>query len=110
MPARGTPIDVDLLILFELARGGMGHGPMLLRRTRERLGNSGFKLHYGTYYPALTRLLKKGFVAWTLQSLPWRAHKTRPPKVYALTPKGTQEVKRMSILFHNLILPLEALS
>ncbi len=110
MPARGTPFDIDLLILFELMRGGAGHGPLLLRRTRERLGDSGFTLHYGTYYPALARLLKKGLVTWTLQPLPWGGYKTRPPKIYALTPKGTQEAKRLSALFHKFILPLEALS
>ena len=108
MPARGAPIDVDLLILFELVRGGPGHGPLLLRRVRQRLGNADIKLHYGTYYPALVKLEEKGFVAWTLAPLPWMGHKTRQPKVYALTEEGAKEARRLSAMFHRLILPLEA--
>lgn len=110
MPARGAPIDIDLLILFELARGGMGHGPLLLRRVHERLGESGFKLHYGTYYPALKRLLRKELITESLQPLPWKRHTSRPPKVYELTPKGAEEAKRMSAILHQIILPIEMLS
>ena len=108
MPARGSPIDIDLLILFELARGGPGHSPLLLRRVRKRLGDSSIKLHYGTYYPAMERLTSNNLVAWTLEPLPWKWHKTRQPKVYALTEKGTQEARRFSKMFHRLILPLDA--
>lgn len=110
MPSRGAPVDIDLLILFELARGGPGHGPLLLRRFRKRIGDCGFKLHYGTYYPALKRLEKKGYVEWTTQPLPWRWHKSRRPKVYALTEKGTSEARRLSGIFHLIILPQEALA
>jgi len=108
VPARGAPIDIDLLILFELARGGPGHGPLLLRRVRKRLGDSEITLHYGTYYPALDMLEQKGFVTWTLEPLPWMWHKTRHPKVYALTESGAKEARRLSAMFHRLILPLEA--
>ena len=108
MPPRGAPIDVDLLILFELARGGPGHGPLLLRRVRKRLGDDSIRLHYGTYYPALDKLEQKGFVTWTLQPLPWKWHKTRQPKIYALTENGTLEARRLSSMFHRLILPPEA--
>ena len=108
MAARGSPIDVDLLILFELARGGPGHSPLLLRRIRRRLDAGDIKLHYGTYYPAMDRLERKGFVTWTLQPLPWKWHKTRQPKIYALTENGTQEARRLSSMFHRLILPPEA--
>ena len=105
MPARGSPIDIELLILFELARGGPGHGPLLLRRTRKRLADDGVTLHYGTYYPALERLERKGLVAWTLQPLPWKWHKTRTPKVYALTENGTLEARRLSLLLRRMIVP-----
>ena len=108
MPARGAPIDVDLLVLFELARGGPGHGPLLLRRVRDRLRDESLKLHYGTYYPALARLEKKGHVEWTIQPLPWGWHKKRKLKIYALTEKGAQEARRLSRMFHKLILPPKA--
>ena len=108
MPPRGAPIDVGLLILFELARGGPGHSPLLLRRVRKRLGAADIKLTYGTFYPAMERLESKGFVVWTLQPLPWKWHKTRQPKIYALTDTGTLEARRLSEMFHRLILPPEA--
>ena len=108
MPPRGAPIETDLLILFELARGGPGHGPLLLRRVRQRLGSTDIKLHYGTYYPALEKLEQKGFVTWTFQPLPWMGHKRRRPKVYALTETGAKEARRLSLMFHRLILPIEA--
>ncbi len=55
MPARGFPLDIDALILFELARS-MGSGPELLRRARGRMQTRGYKLNYGSWYPALKRL------------------------------------------------------
>lgn len=110
MPPRRSPIAIELLILFELVRGGPGHGPLLLRRTHKRLGESGIKLHYGTYYPALVKLESEGLVASTIQPLPWMKRASRPPRVYALTEEGAKEARRLSAMFHKLILPLREAS
>lgn len=106
MPARGYPLDIDAIILFELARG-MGSGPELLRRTRVRMREKGYALNYGAWYPALRRLETKGFLVWGQGRPPFRRGH-RIPKIYALTPKGQTEALRLSTVIRSLLLPPEA--
>lgn len=107
MPARGYPIDIDAIILFELARGN-GSGPEIWRRSRARMQENGYKLNSGAWYPALTRLFQKGLVAWAMAESPFRRGKSRIAKVYILSEKGAKEAKRLSSIIRNLILPSDA--
>jgi DNA-binding PadR family transcriptional regulator len=104
MPARGFPIDIDAIILFELARG-MGSGPELLRRVRGRMQARAYRLNYGSWYPALKRLETKGFV---IGGKPPRPKGRRIPKIYALTDVGRKEARDLSIDIRALLLPLKA--
>jgi DNA-binding PadR family transcriptional regulator len=104
MPARGYPIDIDAIILFELARG-YGSGPAVWRRARTRMQEQGYKLHSGAWYPAFTRLRDKGLVASARGEAPFRQGKSRIATVYALTEKGAKEARRLSTVLRNLALP-----
>jgi DNA-binding PadR family transcriptional regulator len=106
MPARGYPIDIEAIILFELVRG-YGSGPEVWRRARARMLEQGFKLNSGAWYPALTKLFEKGFVAWAMGESPYRRGKSRIAKIYILTEKGVKEAKRLSTIIRNLLLPPE---
>ena len=103
MPARGYPLDIDAIILFELARGN-GSGPEVWRRARARMQVNGYKLHSGAWYPAFARLYEKGLVAWAMAASPFRRGKNRIAKVYILTEKGVKEAKRLSAVIRNLAL------
>lgn len=107
MPARGYPLDIDAIIMFELARGN-GSAPEILRRARNRMRVNGYKLNYGSWYPAVARLFRKGLVAWAMGETPFRRGKSRIARVYILTAKGVKEAKRLSAVLRNLILPSEA--
>ena len=107
MPARGYPLDIDALILFELAREA-GSGPDILRRVRRRMQENGYKLNYGSWYPALKRLERKGLVSGTLVDAPERSGRARRAKVYVLTEEGKGAAQALSTVIRNLILPLEA--
>jgi DNA-binding PadR family transcriptional regulator len=107
MPARKFPIDIDLIILFELARGA-GSGPDLWCRACQRLRLNGFTLHSGAWYPALGRLYAKGLVCWTKGQRPFDRHRTRIPKYWALTEKGAKEARRLSAVVRALALSSEA--
>lgn len=104
MPARGFPIDIEAIILFELVRG-MGSGPELLRRARARMRSRCYKLNYGSWYPALERLEAKGFLTGGKPPFP---KGRRIPKIYALTDDGRAEARQLSIDIRALILPLKA--
>ena len=104
MPARGYPLDIDTIILFELTRG-YGSGPEIWRRARDRMQLHGYKLHSGAWYPALKRLFNKGFVASGKAEGPFRRGKSRVPKIYILTEKGVKEARRLSSVLQSLILP-----
>lgn len=108
MPARGYPLDIDLLILFELARTGTASGPDLWRRACARMQENGYKLHSGAWYPALERLYRRGLIGWTKELPSTRPRKTRTTKTYALGPSGAKEARRLSTILRNLILPAEA--
>jgi DNA-binding PadR family transcriptional regulator len=107
MPARGYPLDIDAIILFELARG-YASGPELWRRARERMREQGYKLHSGAWYPALDRLLTKGLVASGRGEPPFRRGKSRIAKIYILTEQGAKEARRLSEVIRNLMLPVQA--
>ena len=104
MPKAGFPLATDALLLLELARGP-GTGSELLRRVRHRMGGA-FVLHYGTFYPALDRLLLKRCVE--ALTLPQPHRPIRPLKRYALSQEGAKAVRRISTALHRIILPIEA--
>ena len=104
MPSRSFPLDTDAMILFELARG-MGSGPELLRRVRARMLSRCYKLHYGTWYPALTRLEAKGFLTCGKPPFP---KGRRIPKIYALTDDGKIQARELSTDIRALLLPQKA--
>lgn len=107
MPARGYPLDIDAIILFELARG-TGSGPEILRRARARMKGNGYKLNYGSWYPALKRLEGKGLAVWTMVEAPFRRGRACHAKVYVLTDKGLDAARRLSSDIRSLLLPPEA--
>jgi len=107
VPARGYPLDIDAIILFELARG-YGSGPEIWRRARVRLQEKGCKLHSGAWYPALDRLASKGFVLTAMGQVPFRRGKSRIAKIYSLSTAGAKEARRLSSVIRDLILPPEA--
>lgn len=107
MPARGFPLDIDAIILFELVRG-TGSAPELLRKARGRMQEQDYKLNYGTWYPALGRLERKGLVVGTQVDAPFRRSRASRAKVYLLTEKGAAEARRLSSVIRKLILPPEA--
>ncbi len=108
MPARRYPLDIDLIIRFELARTGIASGPDLWRRAVARMQESGYKLHSGAWYPALERLYRRNLIGWTKKEVSMAPRKTRVPKTYALSPAGAKEARRLSTILRNLILPIEA--
>lgn len=107
MPARGYPIDIDAIILFELARGS-GTRPKIWQRACARMKENGYKLHSGAWYPAMERLYRDGLVAWAMENVVFRPGRSRIAKVFALTEKGTQEARRLSAIIRNLTLSPEA--
>ena len=104
MPARGYPLDIDAIILFELAKG-MGSAPELLRRVRGRMQKRGYRLNYGSWYPALKRLEEKGFL---VGGKPPKPNGRRRPKIYALTDIGRMEAHALSTDIRALLLPVKA--
>jgi len=106
MPARGYPLDIDVIILFELARGGTLSAPDLLRHAQSRMRANGYKLSCGTWYPAIDRLYRKGYLCWKMDEQ--RAPTHRIPKLYSLTELGVKEARRLSTVIRNLILSPEA--
>ncbi|HJV33306.1 MAG TPA: PadR family transcriptional regulator [Patescibacteria group bacterium] len=104
MPVRGFPLDTEAIILFELARG-FGTAPELLRRARARMEESGYALHYGTWYPALSRLERRELLNARRTKVSFRQGRANVTKVYYLTEKGQEEARRLSSRIRVLLIP-----
>ena len=107
MPVRGFPLDIEAIILFELARG-FGTAPELLRRARARMEESGYPLHYGTWYPALARLERRGLLNGHQVKVSFQRGRANNAKAYYLTEQGQEEARRLSSRIRALLLPDDA--
>jgi len=107
VPARGYPIHINLIILFELSRGP-ATSPEIWRRASARMKTADYRLHSGAWYPAIEKLFRDGFVASSTDDGPFRRGKSRIAKIYILTEKGAKEVRRLSHIIRNIILPPSA--
>jgi DNA-binding PadR family transcriptional regulator len=92
---------VDLLLLSVLERGP-DHGYALIDALRHRSGGV-FDLAEGTVYPALYRLERAGLVAST-----WREVAGRRRRVYRLTRRGGEALRRRRSEWREQVRALEA--
>ena len=88
-----APLDLlqgtlDLLVLRTLAQGPM-HGYTVARLIKERSKHV-FLVEEGALYPALARLLKRGWIQAEWQ----RSDLNKDIKVYELTISGRAELKK----------------
>ena len=82
------PGTLHLLILRTLARGGEMHG-FEIAESIERLSGDVLTVEEGSLYPALQRMLLKGWV-----SAEWGTSETsRKVRFYRLTPAGRRELE-----------------
>jgi transcriptional regulator len=79
---------LDLMVLMTLESLGPLHGYGIARRIEQVSGNS-LSLNQGTIYPALLRLLQRGWIKaeWGL------SESNRRAKFYTLTKLGQKQVK-----------------
>jgi PadR family transcriptional regulator PadR len=94
MPARGfqdeiPPGTLEMLILTTLARGGDRHG-FEIAEAIERASRDILHVEEGSLYPALQRMLVKGWVAGE-----WgRTDENRRARYYRLTAAGRRQLDR----------------
>src|SRR5216683_727892 len=91
------PGTLYLLVLRTLANGPM-HGYAIARRIRDASAN-GLDIQDGSLYPALNRMLVKGWVAaeWGI------SENNRKARFYKLTPEGRKQLNRETKEFERLI-------
>jgi PadR family transcriptional regulator PadR len=78
---------LDLLILKSLRRGPMhGHG---IAKHIERTSDDVLQVEHGSLYPALHRLVRKGWISADWETL---APSERELKYYRLTPAGKRQL------------------
>ena len=77
---------LDLLILRTL-RGGAAHGHAIAKAI-ERSSDDVLQIEQGSLYPALHRLIKRGWVAFDHGT----SENNRRAKYYRLTPKGRAQL------------------
>jgi PadR family transcriptional regulator PadR len=83
------PGTLDMLILTTLARGGDRHG-FEIAEAIERASTDILRVEEGSLYPALQRLLVKGWVAGE-----WgRTDQNRRARYYRLTAAGRRQLDR----------------
>jgi transcriptional regulator len=83
------PGTLDMLILTTLARHDEAHG-FEIAEAIERVSEDVLRVEEGSLYPALQRLLVKGWVAGT-----WgRTAENRRARYYRLTPAGRRQLER----------------
>src|SRR5947207_5479444 len=91
------PGTLFMLILRTLARGPL-HGYAIARRIKD-LSASGLQIEDGSLYPALNRMLVKGWLA-----AEWGISETnRKARFYRLTPEGRKQLERESVEFDKLV-------
>jgi PadR family transcriptional regulator PadR len=101
MPGDDTPQllpgTLFMLILRTLARGPL-HGYAIARRIQD-LSASGLQIEDGSLYPALNRMLVKGWLA-----AEWGISETnRKARFYSLTSDGRKQLDRESAEFDKLV-------
>lgn len=78
---------LDMLVLQTLARNEQLHG-FEIAEAIERVSSAVFRVEEGSLYPALQRLLMKGYV-----SAEWgRTAENRRARYYTLLPAGTKQL------------------
>jgi transcriptional regulator len=80
---------LDLMVLKTLESMGPMHGYGIARRI-EQVSNNGLSLNQGTIYPALLRLVQRGWIkaAWGISDTNRRA------KFYSLSRIGRKQIER----------------
>ncbi|HUC52425.1 MAG TPA: PadR family transcriptional regulator [Candidatus Cybelea sp.] len=88
-PPRGEvlPGTLDLIVLKTLYALGPLHGYGIAQRVQQVSGDL-LKLNQGTLYPALLRLLQRGWIAAKWGS----SENNRKAKFYSLTPRGRKQL------------------
>ena len=91
------PGTLYMLVLRTLARGPM-HGYAIAKRIKES-SNEALHIEEGSLYPALNRMLVKGWLAseWGISETNRRA------RFYKLTPEGEAQLNRESKDFDHLV-------
>lgn len=91
------PGTLFLLILRTLA-GGTLHGYAIARRIRERSAST-LEIEDGSLYPALNRMLVKGWLAaeWGVTD------NNRKARFYRLTPEGRRQLERETAEFDRVV-------
>ena len=86
---------LELLVLKALSLGPM-HGWGIGQRV-DQLSNDVFHVHQGSLYPALQRMLRKGWVR-----AEWRtSENSRRARYYILTPAGSRQLDTETSLWHR---------
>jgi|SRR5689334_3966368 PadR family transcriptional regulator len=95
--AQLLPGTLFLLILRSLARGPL-HGYAIARRLHE-LSQNGLQIEDGSLYPALNRMLAKGWVKaeWGI------SENNRRARFYTLTREGRKQLESESAEFDRLV-------
>lgn len=91
------PGTLYMMILRTLARGPL-HGYAIARRIKESSAEA-FEIEDGSLYPALNRMLVKGWLAaaWGI------SENNRKARFYRLTPEGRKQLERESKQFDRLV-------
>ena len=88
---RGDAVKGHLdLLLLAVLDGSPAHGYLVIERLRERSAGA-FGFPEGTIYPALHRLERAGLLASR-----WADDAPRRRRVYELTPRGREELRRQA--------------
>jgi len=101
MPSNSTPEllpgTLYLLILRTLSRGPL-HGYAIVKRIREA-SREGLQIEDGSLYPALNRMLVKGWLAseWGV------SENNRKARFYRLTPQGRKQLDQEAGEFDRLV-------
>ena len=83
------PGTLDMLVLATLARGGERHG-FEIAEAIERVSTDVLRVEEGSLYPALQRMLVKGWIAGE-----WgRTDENRRARYYRLTAAGRRQLDR----------------
>jgi PadR family transcriptional regulator PadR len=91
------PGTLYMLVLRTLARGPL-HGYAIAKKIREASGE-GLEIEDGSLYPALNRMLVKGWVSaeWAI------SENNRRARVYSVTSLGRKQLEAESREFNRLI-------
>ena len=94
------PGTLYLLVLRTLSRGPL-HGYAIARRIKEA-SESGLQIEDGSLYPALNRMLVKGWL-----TAEWgTSENNRRARFYKLTSDGRQQLERETKQFERLVLAI----